>query len=505
MNFLTVSPTQNPSINILSLIISLGLTVLAYCAFPLIYANNCKKAIPKKKYTKLCYGINFLIMLVFALINGGSSGAPYLLWTWVFSKSGLKALERRGLLVEAHSDLSAVDPGEAPHSEDVAPPAHPLPDFPKMPADEAMTAIFQMQAKNIVDAMEANSKNQPDNEGDTDFGLVPEKPIFTSALESVKGERRYLDKLHTPNGERITYNRLGSTCANGINGMIDIYETFLPSGQPYKTIYINMYGAKQSTKAPAGFSLVQPAVRPTPTPVPQKGQPSVASIPQATKAVKAKYCSKCGSTIDNKTKKCTGCDKQYFQGFRINKFSITVIVLVLIIVALSTVCILQHWNNQKLDSTYQAAISEQESKISSLEQQVSSSDTAIKIRDNTIKNLERKIDTLEKKANQYDDIVNGMQLGNTGYAASNFFASDSVIVVSKNETNRKFKLTANWSNGGTVYVDYSSSAALVSFDNDEWSTSTQMSVHPLSEGVTIVTFSNSVNSKTFKVLIIVTA
>lgn len=57
-----------------------------------------------------------------------------------------------------------------------------LPDFEKMTPDEALNAILQVQAKNTVEAMGANSKTQPDNEGDADFGLVPEKPIFTLAL-----------------------------------------------------------------------------------------------------------------------------------------------------------------------------------------------------------------------------------------------------------------------------------------------------------------------------------
>lgn len=123
-----------------------------------------------------------------------------------------------------------------------------LPDFGKMTPDEALNAILQMRASNTIGAMKANSKTQPDNEGDSDFGLVPEKPIFTLALKSVEGEKEYLDKLYTVNGEKIKYNRRGSTSVNGINGMIDIYETYLPSGQPYKIIYINMYGAKGSTK-----------------------------------------------------------------------------------------------------------------------------------------------------------------------------------------------------------------------------------------------------------------
>jgi hypothetical protein len=87
------------------------------------------------------------------------------------------------------------------------------------------------------------------------FGLVPEKPIFTLALKSVDGEKEYLDRLYAESGEKIKYTRRGSTSAEGINGMIDIYDTFLPSGQPYKTIYINMYGSEDSVSAPKGFIL----------------------------------------------------------------------------------------------------------------------------------------------------------------------------------------------------------------------------------------------------------
>ena len=81
---------------------------------------------------------------------------------------------------------------------------------------------------------------------------------------SVDGEKEYLNKLYTVNGQKIKYNRRGSMSVDGINGMIDIYDTFLPSGQPYKTIYINMYGAKKSTKAPNGFVFARSKTSTTP-------------------------------------------------------------------------------------------------------------------------------------------------------------------------------------------------------------------------------------------------
>ena len=129
---------------------------------------------------------------------------------------------------------------------------------PDLTPDDALSAILKFQAKATIDAMEANADSQPDNEGDDDFGLVPEKPIYTLALKSVDGEEEYLNKLYTESGEKIKYTRRGSTSTEGINGMIDIYDTFLPSGQPYKTIYINMYGAKASASTPKGFSFSIP-------------------------------------------------------------------------------------------------------------------------------------------------------------------------------------------------------------------------------------------------------
>ena len=130
-----------------------------------------------------------------------------------------------------------------------------------MTPEEAVKYFLKIQAQNTIEIMEANRKSQPNNEGFADFGLVPHKPIYTFAPKSVDGEKEYLNKLYTSSGEKIKYNRRGSMGVDGINGMVDIYDTFLPNGQPYKTIYINMYGAKESTKAPVGFSFTKPKAK----------------------------------------------------------------------------------------------------------------------------------------------------------------------------------------------------------------------------------------------------
>ena len=118
---------------------------------------------------------------------------------------------------------------------------------------EPLTALMESHAKDTMRFMEANRKAQPNHEDDSDFGLVPEKPIYTMAVDLVDGQREYLGKLRTADGEKISWKRLGCTSADGIHGLIDIYETFLPSGLPYETLFINMYGAKKSVAAPRGF------------------------------------------------------------------------------------------------------------------------------------------------------------------------------------------------------------------------------------------------------------
>ena len=124
--------------------------------------------------------------------------------------------------------------------------------------------------------------------------------------------------------------------------------------------------------------------------------------------------------------------------------------------------------------------------------------------DDEIAGLNEGIKSLEIKAEYYDEICKELSTGNIGYAADNFCASEDVIVLNKYETGRSFTLTAHWSAGGTVETTYSGSSALVSFDEDSWYSSTGITITPMRKGITAVTFSNSVDSNTFKVLIIVT-
>lgn len=92
---------QGPATYVPIILVSLVITLAAYGAFPLILARARKKTITKRKYNLLCFCVNFLVMVLFIVVNGEpSSGGPYLLWTWVFSASGIKTLKNRGVLDE---------------------------------------------------------------------------------------------------------------------------------------------------------------------------------------------------------------------------------------------------------------------------------------------------------------------------------------------------------------------------------------------------------------------
>lgn len=334
-------------------------------------------------------------------------------------------------------------------------------------SSDPLKAIMEAQAKETIRVMEANRAAQPNNENDPEFGLVPEKPIFTLATEIVDGQRTYLGKLRTLNGDKITWKRLGSTSVEGINGMIDIYETYLPSGAPYKTLYINMYGARTSKTAPAGFCFPEQR-KVVATPAPANIQPKQVQV------------------TPKKRSKAP-------------------------IIILSVICLLLVAANIAQFFLYKEAVRDTEQqlitanntitannkKIDDLEDTISTQTKTINSQKNTISNL-------EDDSDHYNEIIRYAKNEDFGYAASNFRASTGVIVVDKDDDDYKFTLTANWTYGGTVEVDYSSSAAWVEFDKDDWSTSTTMTVIPNYEGVCVVTFSNDVDSKTFSVLIIVT-
>lgn len=112
---------QGPAVYGPILLLSLVITVLAYGAFPFIFAKARNTLITKKKYRGLCYGINAAVMVLFIIINGeASSAGPCILWTAVFSSWGMRILNNKGLITEnanAPSNHAYVTEQHSPKSD----------------------------------------------------------------------------------------------------------------------------------------------------------------------------------------------------------------------------------------------------------------------------------------------------------------------------------------------------------------------------------------------------
>ena len=148
---------------------------------------------------------------------------------------------------------------------------------------------------------------------------------------------------------------------------------------------------------------------------------------------------------------------------------------------------------ERLESTLKSKAAE----ITRLQGNVSELSTEILERDKTIASF-------SSKSKHYDAICKELSSGNIGYCADNFKSDVGIVTVKRTMKAKKFNLTAYWKKGGTVSVSYSGNSARVDFDNESWSRKTSMTIRPQRAGVTAVTFSNDVDSKKFKVIIIVT-
>lgn len=84
---------------IIFILLSIFITVTVYSFFPIILATTRRKPITKKRYRWTCLGFNTIGMLIFTIFNSDpASPGPYMLWTWVFFKIGLKILDKKDLL-----------------------------------------------------------------------------------------------------------------------------------------------------------------------------------------------------------------------------------------------------------------------------------------------------------------------------------------------------------------------------------------------------------------------
>ena len=80
------------------------------------------------------------------------------------------------------------------------------------------------------------------------FGLDVTNPI---PIKGFSGLDHYFETLCLQ--KKISWNRLGSTSAENINGMIDIYNLTSVDGRSLGRLHVCMYCNETSSKIPEGF------------------------------------------------------------------------------------------------------------------------------------------------------------------------------------------------------------------------------------------------------------
>ena len=100
---------------------------------------------------------------------------------------------------------------------------------------------------------------------DKTYGLSPKNPVEVGGAKNSEGprnERRFLNALAGPNGEKISYYRAASCCPVKSNNdpfgfgsvMLDNCRVTWENSKDTVSIYINMYDSGK-LKAPIGFTI----------------------------------------------------------------------------------------------------------------------------------------------------------------------------------------------------------------------------------------------------------
>ena len=341
--------------------------------------------------------------------------------------------------------------------------------------------MIDFMAKVLVEEARKNKNNQPDFEADEDFGLVPNKPVYTLFTKLIDGEEEYLNSLYTSEGDKISWKRTGSINLKNMGGSVDCYDTFLPSGEFYKTIYINMYGSKESISVPVGFQKIS-------TPINKKSlQPFEGNKPQ-------KVCTSCGKANPEDSEFCQYCGKK-----------------IVIVEELKNIAPAEKGadksNSSKLFKIACCIIAVllflniyQYSMYFSISEEFEKTRHTAEFYETRYKDLQK---TSSEYRSKYYEIINIIKSWDAGYASSNYYASDSIVVLNKNGGSKSVTITCKYYNT-TIYS--SNSNRFVA--NDSWSYnwngySTSITFSPVDIGTSIITFTNDYNSDSFRIMVIV--
>ena len=221
------------------------------------------------------------------------------------------------------------------------------------------------------------------------------------------------------------------------------------------------------------------------------------------------FCQYCGTSIEHKPLE----PENYFIDEPKNverKVSAPLIAAICIAIIMTVLNIVQYNNNQKVQERVNI-VNEQ---LDELKSAVADKDKTIKDKDNKIESLTKDVDELEQnltksqdKLEIYDEIVYEFDpTEKYGYASSGFKVSDGIIILEKGGRGKTITLTADFDGYVDITSDTDGMSADINWNEETWSGSTttlEVVPSPYITGVTKITFSNNMNSRTFKVFVIV--
>lgn len=117
--------------------------------------------------------------------------------------------------------------------------------------------LFPVLIFSLVACGAANTSTEVNT--DTTYGFTEKNPIKVGGVENGPlNERQFLNSLSGPNGETVSYDRVGSCCEFATRnsplggGLLDMYNVSYEGKKDTVTMYLNMYD-KAKLKAPVGF------------------------------------------------------------------------------------------------------------------------------------------------------------------------------------------------------------------------------------------------------------
>lgn len=102
--------------------------------------------------------------------------------------------------------------------------------------------------KNMQDEKNALEKQRLEKE--KQYGIKLEDPIY---VKGTLGLKEFITNLNSLEGNITRWVRTDSVLVKGIPGKVEVYDSYLSTGEKYGTIYINLEGNRAPERLPFGY------------------------------------------------------------------------------------------------------------------------------------------------------------------------------------------------------------------------------------------------------------